>query len=163
RTFGAPSGAFGGSNGVQSGTESRTSTFTTPLNGSGIWAPSLLVASRSKLGRGLPRWHHPERVSLGISEAERLPRGAVPSLFPRLVVFCELGYSGREAEGASMRERTNGYLQLGTVAAVALVLAAAAMAAPSATRVAQLHVTLTDGKLVVSPKTFTAGPVTFVV
>src|SRR5450755_2253231 len=33
-TFGAPSGAFGGSNGVQSGTESRISTLIVPLNGS---------------------------------------------------------------------------------------------------------------------------------
>src|SRR3954447_12795874 len=32
-TFGAPSGAFGGSNGDQSGTESRMSTFILPLNG----------------------------------------------------------------------------------------------------------------------------------
>ena len=33
-TFGAPSGAFGGSNGVQSGSESRISTLIVPLNGS---------------------------------------------------------------------------------------------------------------------------------
>src|SRR4051812_2262393 len=33
-TFGEPSGARGGSNGDQSATESRTSTLTTPLNGS---------------------------------------------------------------------------------------------------------------------------------
>src|SRR5229473_3503437 len=32
-TFGAPSGAFGGSNGDQSGTESRISTLIVPLNG----------------------------------------------------------------------------------------------------------------------------------
>src|SRR6266576_3916865 len=31
-TFDAPSGAFGGSNGAQSGTESRISTLTVPLN-----------------------------------------------------------------------------------------------------------------------------------
>ena len=31
--MGAPSGALGGSNGAQSGVESRMSTFTTPLNG----------------------------------------------------------------------------------------------------------------------------------
>src|SRR6058998_708636 len=35
-TFGAPSGAFGGSNGFQSGTESRMSTLILPLNGSVI-------------------------------------------------------------------------------------------------------------------------------
>src|SRR5215469_2528830 len=33
-TLGAPSGALGGSNGVQSGTESRMSTLIVPLNGS---------------------------------------------------------------------------------------------------------------------------------
>jgi hypothetical protein len=33
-TLGAPSGAFGGSNGAQSGTESLMSTLTVPLNGS---------------------------------------------------------------------------------------------------------------------------------
>src|ERR1700761_907052 len=33
RTLGAPSGARGGSNGVQSGSESRMSTLMTPLNG----------------------------------------------------------------------------------------------------------------------------------
>jgi hypothetical protein len=32
-TLGAPSGAFGGSKGDQSGTESRMSMLTTPLNG----------------------------------------------------------------------------------------------------------------------------------
>src|SRR3954465_648806 len=32
-TFGAPSGAFGGANGDQSGTESRMSTLILPLNG----------------------------------------------------------------------------------------------------------------------------------
>src|SRR3954463_7753741 len=38
-TFGAPSGAFGGSNGDQSGTESRISTLILPLNGLLICAP----------------------------------------------------------------------------------------------------------------------------
>jgi hypothetical protein len=33
-TLGAPAGAFGGSNGDQSGTESRMSTLIVPLNGS---------------------------------------------------------------------------------------------------------------------------------
>ena len=33
RTFGAPSGALGGSNGAQSGSESRISTLIVPLNG----------------------------------------------------------------------------------------------------------------------------------
>src|SRR5580704_3780352 len=42
-TFGAPSGALGGSNGVQSGTESRISTLIVPLNGSLI---ALLLAPR---------------------------------------------------------------------------------------------------------------------
>src|SRR3954447_8068689 len=38
-TFGAPSGAFGGSNGDQSGTESRMSTLILPLNGAVMRAP----------------------------------------------------------------------------------------------------------------------------
>ncbi len=38
-TFGAPSGAFGGSNGDQSGSESRMSTLMTPLNGAAIDSP----------------------------------------------------------------------------------------------------------------------------
>jgi hypothetical protein len=84
-----------------------------------------------------------------------------PRFPPRVVVFSELGYSEPEAEGASMRERSvRAYLQLGAVAILALVLAAVAAAKPGTS---QLHVTLTDGKLVVSPKSFTAGPVTFVV
>jgi hypothetical protein len=33
RTFGAPSGAFGGMNGSQSGVESRMSVLMTPVNG----------------------------------------------------------------------------------------------------------------------------------
>ena len=60
-----------------------------------------------------------------------------------------------------MRERSiNAYLLLGAVAILALVLAAVAAAGPA---VSQIHVTLTDGNVVVSPKTFTAGPVTLVV
>ena len=46
-TFGAPSGAFGGSNGAQSGSESRMSTLMTPLNGSLMCHHSLLGASPS--------------------------------------------------------------------------------------------------------------------
>jgi len=38
--LGAPSGAFGGSNGVQSGSESLMSTLIVPLNGSLTTAPS---------------------------------------------------------------------------------------------------------------------------
>src|SRR3954447_16755484 len=44
-TFGAPSGAFGGSNGDQSGTESRMSTLILPLNG------SLITHSSFEIGR----------------------------------------------------------------------------------------------------------------
>src|SRR5215203_3427366 len=40
-TFGAPSGAFGCSNGVQSGVESRTSRLTTPVNGFVMTPPAL--------------------------------------------------------------------------------------------------------------------------
>jgi hypothetical protein len=45
-TLGAPSGAFGGSNGAQSGSESRMSTLITPLKRSAIASPlsmSLLI------------------------------------------------------------------------------------------------------------------------
>jgi hypothetical protein len=60
-----------------------------------------------------------------------------------------------------MRERSvNAYLLLGAVAMLALMLAAPGVARPD---VSQIHVTLTDGKVVVSPSTFTAGPVTLVV
>jgi plastocyanin len=60
-----------------------------------------------------------------------------------------------------MRERSiKAYLLLGAVAVLALALAAVAAAGPS---VSQIHVTLTDGKVVVSPQTFTAGPVTLLV
>jgi hypothetical protein len=38
-TFGAPYGATGGSNGVQSGSESRMSTLIVPLNGFAIMSP----------------------------------------------------------------------------------------------------------------------------
>ncbi len=41
-TLGAPSGARGGSNGPQSGTESRMSTLILPLNGSGTTSSSQL-------------------------------------------------------------------------------------------------------------------------
>jgi hypothetical protein len=61
-----------------------------------------------------------------------------------------------------MRERRiHAYLVLGAVAILALVLGA--VAAARTTTVSQVHVTLTDGRLVVSPKSFTAGPVTLVV
>src|SRR5690242_8066721 len=52
-TFGAPSGALGGSNGVQSGTESRISTLTVPLKGS----PTTHL-SRRPPGRVLPVLAH---------------------------------------------------------------------------------------------------------
>ena len=51
-TFGAPSGAFGGSNGDQSGTESRISTLIVPLNGSLTGhASQLTLASGVGTGR----------------------------------------------------------------------------------------------------------------
>src|SRR3954451_20107748 len=62
-TLGAPSGAFGGSNGDQSGTESRMSTLIVPLNCSLTTLPPRLKTSRwlprrdhSEIRRG---WHHP--------------------------------------------------------------------------------------------------------
>ena len=52
-TLGAPSDAFGGSNGAQSGSESRMSTLITPLKRSGIadflwsaaWTSPLILAA----------------------------------------------------------------------------------------------------------------------
>src|SRR5262249_20137806 len=68
----------------------------------------------------------------------------------------------RSGRGLRMeRSSIKGYLALGAVAILALVLAAVAAARPAT--VSQVHVTLTDGKLVVSPKSFTARPVTLVV
>src|ERR1700761_7676557 len=62
-TFGAPSGAFGGSNGVQSGTESRISMLIVPLNGSLI---SRLLAAGQRIapGRhiGRPLWRPPDQA-----------------------------------------------------------------------------------------------------
>src|ERR1022692_3813024 len=55
-TLGAPSGAFGGSNGVQSGTESRMSTLIVPLNGSLI-----------------PQSFHPPAHVIGCSRTRRAP------------------------------------------------------------------------------------------
>jgi hypothetical protein len=49
-TFGDPAGAFGASNGAQSGTESRMSTLTVPLNGSLTQAPDCHAAAMSCLG-----------------------------------------------------------------------------------------------------------------
>ena len=72
-TLGAPSGAFGGSNGVQSGTESRMSTLMMPLNGLLMMAASL---GRNKQpgtrARSVPSecfsdardGRHPDRVTL---------------------------------------------------------------------------------------------------
>ncbi len=91
-----------------------------------------------------------------------LGTAAAPRFFPRrVVVFGKLGYPEPEAEGASMRGRSiDAYPRIGTMAILGLVLVAVAAATPGTS---QLHVTLTDGKVVVSQKSFTAGPVTFVV
>jgi hypothetical protein len=59
------------------------------------------------------------------------------------------------------RRSIHAYLALGAVAIIAVVFTA--VAAARTTTVSQVHVTLTDGQLVVSPKSFTAGPVTLVV
>src|SRR5450755_4589949 len=56
RTFGAPSGAFGASNGPHSGTESRMSTLITPLNRSLIAASHL--CRRKKIAHPSARFHH---------------------------------------------------------------------------------------------------------
>src|SRR5437879_6984936 len=57
RTFGAPSGAFGASNGAQSGTESRMSTLITPLNRSLI-TPTSHVCRWKKIAHRSTRFHH---------------------------------------------------------------------------------------------------------
>src|SRR3954449_5356720 len=85
-TFGAPSGAFGGSNGDQSGTESRISTLTLPLNGSLITHSSLISfeigrhdqgAQRRTRGAVVPTLlqtaapaHHPHRTIVRTSAGE---------------------------------------------------------------------------------------------
>src|SRR5215470_4330996 len=51
-TFGAPSGALGGSNGVQSGSESRMSTLIVPLKGSPTMHP---FCSPGRTGPRAPR------------------------------------------------------------------------------------------------------------
>src|ERR1700733_13945248 len=51
-TLGAPAGAWGGSNGVQSGSESRMSTLMVPLNGFAIKTPRL--SSPSPRAEGEP-------------------------------------------------------------------------------------------------------------
>src|SRR3954447_10844754 len=83
-TFGAPSGAFGGSNGDQSGTESRMSTLTLPLKA------SLIVCSRSR-GRAAARMdgtdarrggramHHLHRVTALASRTHDAAKPDVPS------------------------------------------------------------------------------------
>jgi hypothetical protein len=56
-TLGAPSGGFGGSNGAQSGSESRMSTLITPLKLSAIatvlrqaaWMSPLILAARARM------------------------------------------------------------------------------------------------------------------
>src|SRR6266498_92843 len=66
-TLGAPSGALGGSNGVQSGTESRISTLIVPLNGSLIPRPSVRRLMHPAGGTSVPCdcWagHHPAEVT----------------------------------------------------------------------------------------------------
>src|SRR6478609_6488786 len=49
-TFGAPSGAFTGSNGSQSGVESRMSTLTTPLNCLATGLLQFLMSERTTAG-----------------------------------------------------------------------------------------------------------------
>src|SRR5580693_1420272 len=65
-TFGAPYGATGGSNGVQSGSESRMSTLIVPLNGLATMTPVVAVCNRSPLrivARPARRPRHPPRVN----------------------------------------------------------------------------------------------------
>src|SRR5580698_129609 len=49
-TLGAPAGAWGGSNGVQSGAESRMSTLIVPLNGLAMKTPRWSGAPRGVAG-----------------------------------------------------------------------------------------------------------------
>src|SRR3954454_17921045 len=79
-TLGAPPGAFGGSNGDQSGTESRMSVLILPLNGRLMWTPSVLSRVSLAVGRledGRPvvlDAHH--RPPIGVGLLERLLRAA---------------------------------------------------------------------------------------
>ena len=54
-TFGAPSGALGGSNGDQSGSESRMSTLIVPLNGSAIEGLLCWIGAGNAAGRSSRR------------------------------------------------------------------------------------------------------------
>src|SRR6266545_6604294 len=79
-TLGAPSGALGGSNGVQSGTESRISTLIVPLNGSLIPRPSVRRLMHPAGGTSVPCdcWagHHPAEVtSAEVRSCYCLPAG----------------------------------------------------------------------------------------
>src|SRR5690242_2472690 len=90
-TFGAPSGAFGGSNGAQSGTESRMSVLTVPLNGSLIApprhppSPSCPSPFPTSHGQGAP-WDQASAVGVGGGQAEQeagRPLSAAPPFLPR--------------------------------------------------------------------------------
>src|SRR6266581_2364513 len=74
-TFGAPTGAFGGSNGAQSGTESRISTLITPRNS--LEAISDLLCSlviRTQRGRGRHRPAQPRPYPSPVPKGRRQSR-----------------------------------------------------------------------------------------
>src|SRR4051812_22018287 len=90
-TFGAPSGAVGGSNGDQSGTESRISTLTLPLNGSLITHSSFEIGCHDQ---DVQRRTRPAVVST-------LLQTAAPAHHPhRTIVLTSAG------EPAQSRDRT---------------------------------------------------------
>src|SRR5215813_14273490 len=77
-TFGAPSGALSGSNGAQSGTESRISTLIVPLNGTLILAPLASLGKDPSANRhtGRAPAHHPRRVTTGLRRGRTRARPA---------------------------------------------------------------------------------------
>src|SRR5262249_34869153 len=107
-TFGAPSGALGGSNGVQSGTESLMSTLMVPLN-------ALLIDSVSPSACSVPALepHAPSPGRRG-SAAEQLGLGGGEllvgqrALLAQFVELIELIEHGRSLCRARLRRGAGG-------------------------------------------------------
>src|SRR5215472_18127885 len=104
-TLGAPSGAFGGSKGVQSGTESRMSTLMVPLNALLIGPPASVRHSRCR------SWCAPRSRRAPGSAAEQLGLGGGEllvgqrALLAQLVELVELIEHGRPLWRSRRRRR----------------------------------------------------------
>src|SRR5882672_6157699 len=88
-TLAAPAGAFGGSNGDQSGTESRMSTLTLPLNGSlidvlpGVCRDVRIAAAHRRTVAANARRcrrsaHHPDRMTCATASPRQRSRASPP-------------------------------------------------------------------------------------